>query len=228
MKQGIRQLSRPALLLAGLLATGLLLRLVPAGGIAGLLRHEADERGVIDLTLVGAALCAVGLPRQMVCYACGYALGGWLGGAVALAAQVIGCVVDFGWARLVGRDWARRRLAGRLARLDRALAARPFATTLMLRLLPVGNNLLLNLAAGVSSAAALPFVAGSALGYLPQTAVFVLAGAGTQLGHSSQVALAALLLVLAAALGWWLLRRLRGTVLAEFSAAPATAPPRLG
>lgn len=228
MGPGLRQLSRPALLLAGLLAAGLLLRLVPAGGVAGLLRHEADERGVIDLTLVGAALCAVGLPRQVVCYACGYALGGWWGSAVALAAQVIGCVVDFGWARLIGRDWARRRLSGRLARLDRALGARPFATALMLRLLPVGNNLLLNLAAGVSSAAALPFVAGSALGYLPQTAVFALAGAGTQLGHSRQVALAAALLLLAAALGWWLLRRLRGSGLGEFSAETAAAPPPLG
>ncbi len=233
MREGLRQLSRPALLLAGLLAAGLLLRLAPSGGIAGLLRHEAEERGVIDLALVGAALCAVGVPRQVVCYACGYALGGWWGGAVALAAQVLGCLVDLGWARLIGRDWARRRLVGRLARLDRALGARPFATALMLRLLPVGNNLLLNLAAGVSSAAALPFVAGSAVGYLPQTAVFVLAGAGTQLGHSGQVALATALLALAAALGWWMLRRLRGTALAEFSVAEfsadsAAAPPRLG
>lgn len=223
MRRGLGQATRPALLLAGLLVAGLAVRLLPAGGINGLLRHEADERGVIDLALVGAGLCAVGLPRQVVCYACGYALGGWLGSLVALAAQVLGCLVDLGWARLVGRDWARRRLAGRLARLDRVLAARPFAAALMLRLLPVGNNLLLNLAAGVSSAAALPFVAGSALGYLPQTAVFALAGAGTQMGHASQVALAAALLAVAAALGWWLLRRLGG-----LNADSAAAPPRLG
>ena len=230
MRQGLRQAARPVLLLAGLLAAGLLLRLLPEGGTLGLLRHEAGERGALDLALVGAALCAVGVPRQVVCYACGYALGGWWGSAVALAAEVVGCVVDFGWARLVARDWARRRLAGRLARLDRALAARPFATALMLRLLPVGNNLLLNLAAGVSSAAALPFVAGSALGYLPQTVVFALAGAGTQLGHSGQVAVAAGLLALAAALGWWLLRRLRGSAMAEagFSAGSVAAPPRRG
>ncbi len=226
MRRGLRQAARPALLLAGLLAAGLALRLLPAGGIAGLLRHEADERGVIDLALVGAALCAVGLPRQVVCYACGYALGGWWGGAVALAAQVVGCVVDLGWARLVGRDWVRRRLAGRLARLDQVLAARPFASALMLRLLPVGNNLLLNLAAGVSSAAALPFVAGSALGYLPQTAVFALAGAGTQMGHANQVALAAALLGVAAALGWWLLRRLGGNP--GLSVGSAGAPSRPG
>ena len=228
MTRGWRQAARPLLLLAGLLAAGLLLRLVPSGGIAGLLRHEAGERGAVDLALVGAALCAVGVPRQVVCYACGYALGGGWGVVVALVAQVIGCLVNLGWARLVGRDWVRRRLAGRLARFDRLLGARPFATALMLRLLPVGNNLLLNLAAGVSSAAALPFVAGSALGYLPQTAVFALAGAGTQLGHSGQVALAAGLLVVAAALGWWLLRRLRDSGLADLSADIGAAPPRLG
>ncbi len=226
-QSAMRQLVRPVLLLVGLLAAGLLLRLLPAGGAAGLLREEAGERGAIDLMLVGAALCAVGLPRQAVCYACGYALGGWLGAAVALAAQVLGCIVNVGWARLVARDWAKRRIAGRLARLDRMLAARPFASALMLRLLPVGNNLLLNLVAGVSSAAALPFVAGSTLGYVPQTLVFVLAGAGTQLGRTGQIALAGVLLVLAAGLGWWLRQRLRGSALDDgLSADSAGAAPR--
>ncbi len=178
---------RPLLLLGGLLAAGLLLRLLPAGGVAGLLAHEAGRHRwwqALDLIAAGAALCAVGVPRQVVCYASGLALGAPLGAAAALAAQVLGCAANLLWARLIGRDWATRRLRGRLARLDRAIAARPFAVTLSLRLLPVGNNLLLNLAAGVSSVAAPPFLAASALGFVPQTLVFALGrlrrGGGTR------------------------------------------------
>lgn len=207
-----RNLARPALLLGGLLLAGLLVRLLPAGGVSGLLAHEAGEPGLwhaLDLVAVGAALCAVGVPRQMACYACGLALGLRFGVAAALTAQLIGCAVNLLWARVVARGWAERRLNGRLARLDRAIAARPFASTLSLRLLPVGNNLLLNLAAGVSSVAALPFLTASALGFLPQTLVFVLAGAGAQVGHNTQLLLAAVLFGLSALLGWWLLRRAR-------------------
>ena len=218
MNRRVKLLARPLLLLGGLVCAGLLLRLLPDGGVSGLLAHETGERGVwqaLDLICVGAALCAVGVPRQVVCYACGLALGAGYGSAAALAAEIVGCAANLIWARLIARDWASRRLrggrlwGGRLARLDRAIAARPFTTTLSLRMLPVGNNLLLNLAAGVSSVAALPFLAGSAIGFLPQTLVFALAGAGSKIGHGAQLALALVLFAISAALGWWLLRRMR-------------------
>lgn len=212
--------ARPLLLLGGLLAGGLLLRLVPEGGVAGLLAHEVGEHRLwqaLDLVLVGAALCAVGVPRQVVCYASGLALGAALGTATALAAQVAGCAVTLFWSRLIARDWATRRLRGRLARIDRAIAAQPFPVTLSLRLLPVGNNLLLTLAAGVSSVAAAPFLAASGLGFVPQTLVFVLAGSGARVGHGTQLLLALLLFAAAAGIGWWLLRRGRAAGTAGIS-----------
>ena len=69
---------RPLLLLGGLLAAGLMLRLLPEGGVAGLLAHEVGEHRwwqAFDLLVAGAALCAVGVPRQVICYASGLALG---------------------------------------------------------------------------------------------------------------------------------------------------------
>src|SRR5207245_529877 len=81
-----------------------------------------------------------------------------MGTGLGLAAQLLGCALSFFWARLVGRDWAERRLAGRfgcrLRALRDALAESPFDTTLALRLLPVGNNLALNLLAGMAGVAA--------------------------------------------------------------------------
>ncbi|MDT8262249.1 TVP38/TMEM64 family protein, partial [Roseomonas sp. DSM 102946] len=71
------------------------------------------------------------------------------------------------------------------------------------------NNLALNLLAGLSGVAAGPFLLGSAIGYVPQTAVFVLLGEGVAVNQSTQIALGVALFALSALLGWWLLRRHR-------------------
>jgi uncharacterized membrane protein YdjX (TVP38/TMEM64 family) len=213
---GWRALLKLLLLAAGLLAAGALLR--ELGGVPGTAWVDASIRdeglwGELVFVLVGGALTAAGLPRQGIAFLGGYAFGAALGTAVGLAAQLLGCAAAYGWARLLGRDWAERRLAGRfghrLRPLRDALAGSPFEATLALRLLPVGNNLALNLLAGMAGLRALPFLAGSALGYLPQTLVFALLGKGIRVEGAWQIALAAALLLVSAGLGLWLLRRHR-------------------
>ncbi len=190
-------------LLAGLLAAGYAARL--AG--AGLLTHaKTSWQGAVALVAAGALLSAAGVPRQAVAFAGGYAFGLWQGGALALLAQMLGCLADFWFARVLARDWARRRVRGRLAKADLFLRARPFTASLTLRLLPVGNNLVLNLLAGVSALPAWPFLAATLLGYLPQTAVFALAGSGVHVDRAYQIGLAAVLFAGSAVLGLMLLR----------------------
>jgi uncharacterized membrane protein YdjX (TVP38/TMEM64 family) len=196
---------KPALLLAGLLAAGLALR-------SGLGREALDapaQLGPAGFVLAAAIACALGVPRQIVAYAAGLGFGLWTGCVLALLAQVIGCAAAFVWARVVARDWAARRIRGRLARLDAAMSRHPFTTTLTLRLLPVGNNLALNLLAGVSAVAGAPFLLASALGFVPQTMVFVLLGSGVRVGQGAQLALAVGLFGVASLVGFWLLRRIR-------------------
>ena len=196
-------LGKPALLLCGLLLAGLALR--SGWGRAAL--DAPAQAGPAVFVLAAAAACAVGVPRQVVAYAAGLGFGTWAGCALALLASVAGCAVDFLWARLVARDWAARRIKGRLARLDGQLSRHPFGATLTLRLLPVGSNILLNLLAGVSAVAMGPFLLASAIGYVPQTAVFALLGGGVRVDRSLQIALAGGLFVLASLLGLWLMRR---------------------
>ncbi len=195
--------AKGALFLAGLIAAGLALRL--AG--SGILAAPPTPSGALALLGAGAALTAFGVPRQALAFAAGYAFGAWRGGALAMAAQMLGCCADFWWARVVARAWAVRRLRGRLARLDAALSARPFVATLTLRLLPVGNNLLLNLFGGVSGLRARPFFAATVVGYLPQTVVFALAGSGVHVERWVQLAAAAGLFAISAVLGAVLLRQ---------------------
>ena len=215
------------MLLAGLLAAGYAARL----GGAGLLAHAAPGwQGKAALVAAGALLSAGGVPRQAVAFAGGYAFGVWQGGALALLAQMLGCLADFWFARVLARDWARQRVTGRLARLDRFLSARPFTASLTLRLLPVGNNLALNLLAGVSAMPARPFLAATLLGYLPQTATFALAGSGVHVDRAYQVGLAVALFAGSAALGFLLLSGTKAgsaTAGQETPARTGPAPSRL-
>jgi len=209
-------LAKLAMLAAGLVAGGLLLRALGAApGTDWVDRYIRDEGvgGELLFIAVAAAATAVGVPRQSAAFLGGYAFGTVMGAALALAAQLVGCAAAYFWARAVGRGWAERRLNGRFGPRLRPLVERlrgnPFAAALALRLLPVGNNLALNLLAGLSGIAAGPFLAASALGYLPQTVIFALLGKGVRVDGAWQMALAAGLLAVSVALGLWLLRRQR-------------------
>jgi uncharacterized membrane protein YdjX (TVP38/TMEM64 family) len=211
-----RALFKLLLLAGGLVSAVALLRAF--GGSAGTAWVDAsirDEgvRGEIVFVLVGAALTAAGLPRQGVAFLGGYGFGAALGTALGLLAQVLGCAASYGWARLIGRGWAERRLKGRfghrLRPLRDVLARSPFEATLALRLLPVGNNLALNLLAGMAALRVVPFLAGSAIGYLPQTLIFALLGKGIRVEGAAQFIVAAALLLVSVGLGLWLLRRHR-------------------
>lgn len=154
------------------------------------------------LLLAGGLAAAIGVPRQAVAFAAGFGFEVWRGLASAMAAQMPGCAIAFLWARALAGPGLRRRIAtGHGRRLANRLLAAPFRATLMLRLLPVGNNLALNLAAAAAGLAAAPFLDASLLGYLPQTVIFVLLGGGVAIGERARLALGLGLFAAAAGLG---------------------------
>ena len=81
--------------------------------------------------------------------------------------------------------------------------------TLLIRLLPLGNNLVTNLAAGVSSVKATPFFLGSTIGYLPQTLVFSLVGSGISVDQELRIAISIFLFVISGLIGVSLYRKYR-------------------
>ncbi len=206
----LRPLVRPGLLLCGLLVAGLLIRALPGVDRALFSRELLRDglHGRVVFLCIGTLICAVGLPRQAVGFAAGFAYGSAWGVALATIANLVGCMADLLWARTVARDWARRKLLrGRLARLDGFIAGNPFSAILTLRLLPVGSSLMLSLLAGVLGVRVAPFLAATLLGSLPQTVIFVLVGAGTRIGQTTQIGLGAALFVASGIAGGMLLRR---------------------
>jgi uncharacterized membrane protein YdjX (TVP38/TMEM64 family) len=165
--------------------------------------------GELLFVALGAVLTAIGFPRQAVSFMGGYAFGLVTGSALALAASAAGCVMAFAYARLLGRSLVRDRFGARVRRLDAFLHDYPFSMALLIRLLPVGSNAVTNLAAGVSGIGAVPFVAGSVIGYVPQTVIFALLGSGIHLEPSLRIGASVVLFVVSGMLGVWLFRRYR-------------------
>ena len=197
---------------------------IEAGLLSGVLSkdwidNEVRGKGVSGELLflaVGGLATAVAIPRHVVSFLGGYAFGFGLGGALAVLATEIGCLIDFFYARVVGRPLVSARLGARVQRVESVLSANPFSMTLLIRLLPVGNNFATSLAAGVTRVPARPFLLGSLLGYTPQTLVFALAGSGIEMGAHFRVAIAALMFVVSGTIGIWLYRRYRhGRTLGE-------------
>jgi uncharacterized membrane protein YdjX (TVP38/TMEM64 family) len=197
-------LLKAALLMALLVAAGVLLRQAGAGALRDV---HADMRGALVLVLAGGLMTAVGLPRQVLAFSAGFVFGAPWGIAWALLGQIFGCALDYAAARTVIGAWARRHFAGRWRRLDRFIMAQPFTATLTLRLLPVGNNVVLNLLAGVTAVRPGAFLAGSLVGYVPQTVIFALLGSGVHVGERQQLEAGVALFFASAALGALLWQR---------------------
>jgi uncharacterized membrane protein YdjX (TVP38/TMEM64 family) len=196
------------LVAAALVGAGLAVR---ATHLAGLRDLPPTPTGALIFVVAGAVLTASGLPRQVLAFAGGFVFGPWEGGALALLGQSLGAALDYAAAHTAAGDWAKRRLAkreaGTLARIRRMITAHPFTATLTLRLLPVGNNTVLNLVAGVAGVAAVPFLLASLIGYIPQTIIFALLGSGVHVGQTLRLAIAAALFIMSAVLGAVLWRR---------------------
>jgi len=203
---------KPALLGAAMVGIVFALPLLGAASAQATLVSlvgQGGVRGPAMFLVLATLLTAIGLPRQVPAFVAGYAFGPWYGSVIAVVACIMACSLDFIWARALGRDFVRRRFGAALRKVDGMLAAQPFVATLTLRLLPVGSNLLLNLAAGLTSVRAVPFLAASAIGFIPQTVIFALVGQGSAPSHGDKLAVGIALFALSAIFGMVLLRRSR-------------------
>jgi uncharacterized membrane protein YdjX (TVP38/TMEM64 family) len=158
---------------------------------------------------VAAVFTGLGLPRQVVSFLGGYAFGLVLGSALALGGTVIGCIGAFFYARLLGRELVTAKFPNRVKRVDDFLQENPLTMTLLIRMLPVGSNIAVNLVAGVSSVKPVPFFSGSALGYIPQTVVFALIGSGIAVEPELRISISVILFIMSGILGMHLYRKHR-------------------
>jgi len=157
-------------------------------------------RGVLYFTLIGGLVTAIGCPRQLVAFLGGYAFGAVNGALLSTLGVGIGCVLSLFFARLVIRPFVNRRFPKRVIKVNDFLSIRPVLKTIIIRLLPIGNNLVTTLIAGVTAVKARHFVLGSLIGYLPQMAIFALMGKGVVVLSIWKIGLSIVLFFISSAL----------------------------
>ncbi len=157
------------------------------------------------------ALCAVAfVPRPLLNVAAGALLGSLAGTAAALAGTVLAAAIAFGLGRALGQEALRPLLRGRLlTAADRQLSRHGLRSMLALRLVPGVPFAAANYGAAVSRMAWAPFLCATALGSVPNTAAYVIAGRHAMAPTSPAFLAAVAVVVGPAVLALPLARRLR-------------------
>ncbi|MEU7419243.1 TVP38/TMEM64 family protein [Streptomyces antibioticus] len=165
---------------------------------------------------VAYGLCTVAfVPRPLLNLAAGALFGSQLGLGAALAGTVLGAGFAFGLGRVLGQDALRPLLRGRLlTAADGQLSRHGMRSMLAARLFPGLPFWGVNYCAAISRMGWVPFLLATALGSIPNTAAYVVAGAQASAPTSPAflIALAGITLpmVAAAVLTWRKRHHLRG------------------
>ncbi|AWN22961.1 TVP38/TMEM64 family protein [Deinococcus irradiatisoli] len=137
--------------------------------------------------------------------------GFWLGFAIVYGGTLLGAALGYAVGRRFG-GWAVRRLAGEALsrRLEHLAAERGVQAVLLVRLMPALKAEVMNLVAGASGMPFWPFMAASALGALPATALVVWLAASPQRLVWGTAGLSLAVGLAAAGRWWWRRRRTAG------------------
>ncbi|OPG02758.1 hypothetical protein B1R27_31290 [Streptomyces sp. GKU 895] len=169
------------------------------------------------LVFAGAyGLCAVAfVPRPLLNLAAGALFGSQLGIGAALAGTVLGAGLAFTLGRVLGQDALRPLLRGRLLQgADSQLSRHGFRSMLAIRLFPGVPFAAANYCAAVSRMGYVPFLLATALGSIPNTAAYVVAGsrASTPTSPAFLIAMAAIAVpaLAGAVVAWRKRHHLRG------------------
>ncbi|MBD3769874.1 MAG: TVP38/TMEM64 family protein [Rhodobacterales bacterium] len=169
--------------------------------------------GLPALILVFCVAAFLGVPQFVLIAAAVAVFGPWAGAAYSWLATMVSGALTFYVGRLTGEQ-AFRRYAGKTAnRLAGFIGRNAFIASAVVRNVPTGPLLLVNMAFGVSHARFLPFWAGMGVGTLPK--IILIAFAGRSLlaalsGNPVTALLAALAAVgVYAAIAIWVRQRVR-------------------
>ena len=145
----------------------------------------ADKHFILALAIaffVYAGAVAFSLPGGLVLsLTMGFLLGRWVGTVLAVLAATLGATLVFLAARYLFADAARRRMGALGEKISAGFAENAFHYLLFLRLVPLFPFFLVNLAPAFTKISLRTYVAGTFIGIIPGTFVYV--NLGQTLGH---------------------------------------------
>jgi uncharacterized membrane protein YdjX (TVP38/TMEM64 family) len=151
---------------------------------------------------VAYGLCTVAfVPRPLLNLGAGALFGSQWGVGAALAGTVLGAGISFGLGRVLGQDALRPLLRGRLLEADGQLSRHGLRSMLAARLFPGVPFWAANYCAAVSRMSWPSFLVATALGSIPNTAAYVVAGARASSPTSPAFLIAMVCIALPAVVG---------------------------
>ncbi|GEB61552.1 TVP38/TMEM64 family protein [Streptomyces gardneri] len=221
------RLSILALLL--LSAAGLVLLYEPQRLLSSGWPQQTNGAGAVMLFGLAYGVCtAAFVPRPVLNLAAGALFGSAFGLTAAVAGTVLGAGISFTLGRFLGQDALRPFVRGRwLTAADGQLSRHGFRSMLAIRLFPGVPFAAANYCAAVSRMGYVPFLLATAIGTVPNTAAYVIAGAQAGSPGSPAFLISAGFIVLsglgAAVVAWRKRHALRGTS-GTRAATPDAAP----
>ncbi len=169
------------ILLANQLDNPVLSHLTDKNWLVGYIQKNGALGHVVIFTFSVVFLSLSG-PKQAIALVFGYLYHVQLGVLITLFACVFGATFNYACARFLIGNWLYRRFPKKMTRFNSFASRKPFYKILLLRLFPIGNNVVTNVLSGSVRVPFFAFISASLLGYLPQIIIFALMGAGI---HSS-------------------------------------------
>ncbi|WP_435971264.1 TVP38/TMEM64 family protein [Streptomyces sp. Qhu_M48] len=141
--------------------------------------QQTGGAGAVLLFALAYGVCtAAFVPRPVLNLAAGALFGSAAGLTAAVAGTVLGAGIAFTLGRFLGQDALRPMLRGRwLTAADGQLSRHGFRSMLAIRLFPGVPFAAANYCAAVSRMGYVPFLLATAIGTVPNTAAYVVAGA---------------------------------------------------
>lgn len=143
------------------------------------------DKNVVIIFLISVLFIACGFPRQIVAFVNGYLFGVTWGILLSLLAVLTSCVFVVVLLRFLRHNIMQNRsfthnlsnnIKHRIDVFNDYLHHHTFMMFFLLRIMPFGSNLAVNIVGGLSKVPLLHFFVGSLLGYIPQTVIFALVG----------------------------------------------------
>ena len=170
------------------------------------------QLGALTFMLLLTPAMALGLPRQITALSAGFLFGASYGMILATISTILGCILTLMAARLLFTNLVLRHYPKPLAKVSHFFSHNTFLKALIIRLIPAGSNFLTNVLAGTAHTPFRPYILGSALGFMPQMAIFSLMGSGLQVDSQQQLIISVILLLIALLLSSYLYRKTRNNI----------------
>jgi len=174
-----------------------------------LMQSLSDSPWAVPITIgLFCFMAFVGAPQWMLITGTVLAFGPWQGGSLAWIGSMAAAILGFGIGHVLGAERLQKIDAELIRKLSAAVRKNGFITSLVVRLVPTGPAILVNLAAGVSRMKFRHFLGGTAIGIIPKIVVVALISQGFMSGLSgSWMSVFFAALAGAAILLSWLARR---------------------